>query len=145
MPTQPEEPQAEAVSAALSLWPTGAPVRRTHPQRATTHAFLAAGHSKRSVARQLGMTLNTILRFSGATTPEEMFTGQWQSRATKLNAYNPYIDQRRQEDCANAWKTTGGDQGTRLSTRIRQRPRLRQQDSSRQAPPVGPRPPTAPD
>ncbi len=35
------------------------------------------------------MGLNTILRFSRATTPEELFTGQWQSRATKLDAFKP--------------------------------------------------------
>ncbi|MFJ9855776.1 hypothetical protein [Streptomyces sp. NPDC101150] len=65
---------------------------------------MAAGHSKRSVARQLDMTLNTVMRFSRATTPEEMFTGQWQSRATPLDAYKPYLDQRWQEGCTNAWK-----------------------------------------
>ncbi|MCT9138640.1 hypothetical protein [Streptomyces violarus] len=36
--------------------------------------------------------------------PEEMFTGQWQSRATRLDDYKPYIDQRWQEGCTNAWK-----------------------------------------
>ncbi|MFG3022675.1 hypothetical protein ACGFZQ_29705 [Streptomyces sp. NPDC048254] len=50
------------------------------------------------------MTLNTVLRFSRATTPEELFTGQWQSRPTKLDGYRPYLDQRRQEGCTNAWK-----------------------------------------
>ncbi|MDQ0585503.1 hypothetical protein [Streptomyces rishiriensis] len=71
------------------------PVRRsTRAKHATIHALLAAGHSKRSVARRLGMTLNTILRFSRATTPEKMYTGQWQNRATRLDAYKPYLDQR---------------------------------------------------
>lgn len=50
------------------------------------------------------MTLNTILRFSRAATAEEMFTGQWQSRATRLDDYKPYLDQRWQEGCTNAWK-----------------------------------------
>lgn len=40
------------------------------------------------------MTLNTILCFSRAAAPEELFTGQWQSRATKLDAYKPYLDLR---------------------------------------------------
>ncbi|MFF0044573.1 hypothetical protein ACFYRG_52265 [Streptomyces mirabilis] len=51
------------------------------------HALLAAGHSKRSVARQLGMSLNTILRFSRATAPEDHSTGQRQNRRTKLDTY----------------------------------------------------------
>ncbi|WP_405477590.1 hypothetical protein [Streptomyces canus] len=73
-----------------SPWPTGHRfAERTRAKHATIHALLAAGHSKRSVARQLGMTLNTILRFSRATTPEEMFTGQWQNRATRLDGYKP--------------------------------------------------------
>ncbi len=88
-----------------SPWPTGHRfAERTRAKHATIHALLAAGHSKRSVARQLGMGLNTILRFSRATTPEELFTGQWQSRATKLDVYKPYLDQRWQEGCTNAWK-----------------------------------------
>ncbi|MGW4994897.1 hypothetical protein ACWEQ3_46195 [Streptomyces mirabilis] len=75
---QPEEPQEEAEPTASSPWPTGHRfAERTRAKHATIHALLGAGHSKRSVARQLGMTLNIILRFSRATTPEEMFTGQW--------------------------------------------------------------------
>ncbi|MEV6592291.1 hypothetical protein [Streptomyces acidicola] len=53
----------------------------------------AVRHSERSVARQLGMGLNTILRFSRATEPEQSFTGQWQSGRTKLDAYKTYLDQ----------------------------------------------------
>ncbi|WP_123970010.1 hypothetical protein [Streptomyces sp. TLI_185] len=41
---------------------------------------------------------------SRAATPEELFTGRRQSRATKLDAYKPYLDLRRQEGCTNAWK-----------------------------------------
>lgn len=50
------------------------------------------------------MTLNTILRFSRATTPEKLFTGEGQSRATKLDASKPYLDQHWQEGCTNARK-----------------------------------------
>ncbi|MGW9176276.1 ISL3 family transposase [Streptomyces decoyicus] len=103
-PDQPEEPQEEPEPTVSSPWPTGHRfAERTRTKHATIHALLAAGHSKRSVARQLGMTLNTILRFSRATSPEEMFTGQRQNRATRLDAYKPYFDQRWQEGCTNAW------------------------------------------
>ncbi|MFI6645325.1 transposase [Streptomyces sp. NPDC050504] len=89
------------------------------------------------------MTLNTIMRFSRAATPEEMFTGQWQSRATKLDAYKPYLDQRWQEGCTNAWKLWEeiSEQGypdgyanvrTYVSRVLRGKPQ-----------PVGPRPPSA--
>ncbi|WP_393071641.1 ISL3 family transposase [Streptomyces sp. LN704] len=143
-PEQPEELQEEAEPTASSPWPTGHRfAERTRAKHATIHALLAAGHSKRSVARQLGMTLNTILRFSRATTPEEMFTGQWQSRATRLDDYKPYIDQRWQEGCTNAWKLweeikeQGYPRGYAsvrdyVSRTLRGKPQ-----------PVGPRPPSA--
>ncbi|WP_456302980.1 transposase [Streptomyces mirabilis] len=89
------------------------------------------------------MTLNTILRFSRATTPEEMFTGQWQSRATRLDDYKPYLDQRWREGCTNAWKLweeikeQGYPRGYAsvrdyVSRTLRGKPQ-----------PVGPRPPSA--
>ncbi|MFJ9945220.1 transposase [Streptomyces erythrochromogenes] len=65
---------------------------------------MAAGHSKRSIARRLGMGFSTLLRYAHATEPEELFTGQWQSRPTRLDAFKPYLDQRWQEGCTNAWK-----------------------------------------
>ncbi|WSN61819.1 ISL3 family transposase [Streptomyces sp. NBC_01362] len=143
-PAPPDEPQKEADPAMSSPWPTGHRfAERTRAKHATIHALLAAGHSKRSVARQPGMGLNTILRFSRATTPEELFTGQWQSRATKLDAYKPYLDQRWQEGCTNAWKLWEefkeqgyldgyGNVRNYVSTTLRGKPH-----------PVGPRPPSA--
>ncbi|MEN8654100.1 transposase [Streptomyces sp. 21So2-11] len=72
-----------------------------------------------------------------------MFTGQWQSRATKLDAYKPYLDQRWQEGCTNAWKLWEeisergypdgyGNVRDYVSRRLRGKPQ-----------PVGPRPPSA--
>lgn len=125
-------------------WPTGYRfAERTRAKHATIHALLKAGHSKRSVARQLGMSLNTILRFSRAATPEELFTGQWQSRATKLDAYKPYLDLRWLEGCTNAWKLWEeireqgypdgyGNVRNYVSRTLRGKPQ-----------PVGPRPPSA--
>ena len=144
-PEQPEElQQHEPEPAASSPWPTGHRfAERTRAKHATIHALLAAGHSKRSVARQLDMTLNTILRFSRAATPEEMFTGQWQNRTTRLDAYKPYLDQRWQEGCTNAWK---------LWEEIKEQGYPRGYASVRdyvgrtfrgKPQPVGPRPPTA--
>jgi transposase len=89
------------------------------------------------------MGLNTILRFSRATIAEELFTGQWQSRATKLDAFKPYLDQRWQEGCTNAWKLweeisergyPDGYSSVRdyVSRTLRGKPK-----------PVGPRPPSA--
>lgn len=140
----PEESREQAEPAPSSPWPTGHRfAERTRVKHATIHALLAAGHSKRSVARQLGMGLNTILRFSRATVPEQLFTGQWQSRRTKLDVYKPYLDQRWQEGCTSAWKLWEeikeqgypdgyGNVRAYVSRSLRGKPQ-----------PVGPRPPSA--
>nr|WP_246259944.1 ISL3 family transposase [Streptomyces typhae] len=144
MPKRSEERQEAAEPTASSPWPTGHRfAERTRAMHATIHALLAAGHSKRSVARQFGMTHNTILLFSGATTPEEMFTGQWQNRVPRLDDYKSYLDQRWQEDCTNDWKLweeikeQGYPRGyasvrNYVSRTLRGKPQ-----------PVGPRPPSA--
>ncbi|MFJ9683832.1 hypothetical protein ACIRP2_38395 [Streptomyces sp. NPDC101194] len=100
-----EEPQPAPEVTGVSPWPTGHRFAEcTRAKHATVHALLAAGRSKRAIARQLGMGLNTVLRHSRATEPEQLFTGQWQSRPTKLDAFKPYLDQQWQEGCTNAWK-----------------------------------------
>ncbi|GAA3481680.1 transposase family protein [Streptomyces yanii] len=43
---------------------------------AAVHALLKAGHSRRSVQRQLGMSWRTVKQFADVATPEELFTGQ---------------------------------------------------------------------
>ncbi|WP_407111984.1 transposase (plasmid) [Streptomyces sp. DSM 116494] len=74
VPAPADQPQEKVEPAASSPWPTGHRfAERTRAKHATIHALLDAGHSKRSIAWQLGMTLNTILRFSRATAPEELF------------------------------------------------------------------------
>ncbi|MGJ5748741.1 hypothetical protein [Streptomyces puniciscabiei] len=95
MPAQPEELQEEPEPTVLSPWPT----RRRFPERtgakhATIHALLTAGHSKRSVVRQLDMTLNTILCFSHTTTPEEKFTGPRPSVNPRRHALVPHPPRR---------------------------------------------------
>ncbi|MFE0106445.1 ISL3 family transposase [Streptomyces sp. NPDC059009] len=144
MPAPPDEPQEEAEPTVSSPWPTGHRfAERTRAKHATVHALLAAGHSKRSVARQLGTGLNTIVRFSRASTPEELFTGQWQNRATRLDAFKPYLDQRWRDGCTNAWKlwkeiSEQGYPHGYSSVRDYVRKTLRGEPQ-----PIGPRPPSA--
>ncbi|MFD0007171.1 hypothetical protein ACFVJ4_32735 [Streptomyces sp. NPDC127178] len=89
VPTAPE-PEPEAVPAADSSgspWPRGHRFAdRTRARHAAVHALLTAGHSRRSVQRQLGMTYRTVKQFAGAATPEELFTGQWQNRPSSTTA-----------------------------------------------------------
>jgi transposase len=111
VPTVPEPgpgPGPKAVPAADSSgspWPRGHRFAdRPRFRHAAVHELLTAGHSRRSVQRQLGMTYRTVKQFADAATPEELFTGQWQNRPSVLDDYKPYLDDRWSEGCTNAWK-----------------------------------------
>ncbi|GLW75071.1 hypothetical protein Kpho02_73680 [Kitasatospora phosalacinea] len=79
-PETPIEPEAVTIlveETASSPWPTGHRFAdRVRNRHATVHALLEAGHSRRSIPRQLGMTYGTVKRLADATHPEELFTGQ---------------------------------------------------------------------
>ncbi|MEU7071395.1 transposase [Streptomyces narbonensis] len=95
---------AQAPADGGSPWPTGHRFAdRTRAKHATVHALLAAGHSRRSIQRQLGMTYRTVQRLADAATPEDLFQGQWQNRRTKLDDFKPYLHERWAEGCTNAW------------------------------------------
>jgi hypothetical protein len=54
-----------------SPWPTGHRFAdRTRANQAAIHTLLAAGHSRRAIQRQLGMTYRTVKLLADATTPE---------------------------------------------------------------------------
>ncbi|WP_405563010.1 ISL3 family transposase [Streptomyces phaeochromogenes] len=98
------EPEPEEDPSG-SPWPTGHRFAdRTRARHADVHALLEAGHSRRSVQRQLGMTWRTVKQLADAARPEELFTGQWQNRTSVLDDYKPYLDERWNEGCTNAWK-----------------------------------------
>ncbi|MGW8726246.1 transposase [Streptomyces sp. NPDC055808] len=98
------EPGPEEEPASLP-WRTGHRFAdRTRARHATIHALLEAGHSRRSIQRQLGMTWRTVQRFADAAAPEELFTGQWQNRTSVLDEYKTYLDERWNEGHTNAWK-----------------------------------------
>ncbi|MFF1650931.1 transposase [Streptomyces sp. NPDC058240] len=71
---------------------------------ATIHALVEARHSRRAIQRQLGMTSRTVKRYADAAKPEDLFTGQWQTRTPVLDEYEPYLDDRWNAGCTNAWK-----------------------------------------
>ncbi|MER6075226.1 hypothetical protein ABT187_41850 [Streptomyces sp. NPDC001817] len=50
------------------------------------------------------MTYRTVKQFADATSPEALFTGQWQSRPSVLDDLKTYLDDRWSEGCTNAWK-----------------------------------------
>lgn len=88
----------------MSPWPTGHRFAdRTRAKHATVHALLAAGHSRRSIQRQLGMTYRTVQRLADAARPEDLFQGQWQNRRTKPDDFKPYLNEQWAVGCTNAW------------------------------------------
>ncbi|WP_371605874.1 MULTISPECIES: ISL3 family transposase [unclassified Streptomyces] len=102
-PTEAETDPTEEPSG--SPWPTGHRFAdRTRTVHATVHALVEAGHSHRAIQRQLGMTSRTVKRYADAARPEDLFTGQWQTRASVLDEYKPYLDGRWNAGSTNAWK-----------------------------------------
>lgn len=102
-PTEAEPDSAE--ESPGSPWPTGHRFAdRTRTMHATIHALVEAGHSRRAIQRQLGMTSRTVKRYADAARPEDLFTGQWQTRASVLDEYKSYLDDRWNEGRTNAWK-----------------------------------------
>ncbi|MGW3360959.1 ISL3 family transposase [Streptomyces bungoensis] len=103
--SEPEPEPAPEEEPSGSPWPTGHRFAdRTRARHAAVHALLEAGHSLRSVQRQLGMAWHTVKRFADAAKPEDLFTGQWQNRTSVLDDYKPYLDDRWNEGFTNAWK-----------------------------------------
>ncbi|MFG2425337.1 ISL3 family transposase [Streptomyces sp. NPDC048448] len=104
-PAQPEPETTPAPDPSAPPWPTGHRFAdRTRARHAAVHALLEAGHSLRSVQRQLGMAWHTVKRFADAAEPEDLFTGQWQNRSSVLDDYKPFLDDRWNEGFTNAWK-----------------------------------------
>ncbi|MFE0921208.1 hypothetical protein ACFW6M_31515 [Streptomyces nigra] len=100
----PEKAPAPAPAERGSPWPTGHRFTdRTRAKHTAVHALLAAGHSRRSIQRQLGMTYRTVQWLADAARPEGLFQGQWQNRQTKLDDFKPYLHERCAEGCTNAW------------------------------------------
>ncbi|MEW2136605.1 ISL3 family transposase [Streptomyces sp. NPDC005409] len=104
-PETTEEEPGPAEESSGSPWPTGHRFAdRTRTVHATVHALVEAGHSRRAIQRQLGMTSRTVKRYADAAKPEDLFTGQWQARTSVLDEYKTYLDDRWNEGCTNAWK-----------------------------------------
>lgn len=102
---EPEPAPAPVEETSGSPWPTGHRFAdRTRTTHATVHALLEAGHSRRSIQRQLRMTSRTVKKYADAAKPEDLFTGQWQNRPSVLDDYKPYLDDRWGEGCTSAWK-----------------------------------------
>ncbi|MFE4453089.1 hypothetical protein [Streptomyces sp. NPDC056796] len=70
--------------------------------------MVEAGHSRRAIQRQLGMTGRTVKRYADAAKPEDLFAGQWRTRTSVLDEHETYLDGRRNEGRTSAWKLREG-------------------------------------
>ncbi|MFJ6793936.1 ISL3 family transposase [Streptomyces sp. NPDC091268] len=105
MPATTQEEPDPAEESFGSPWPTGHRFAdRTRTVHAIVHAQVEAGHSRRAIQRQLGMSSRTVKRYADAASPEDLFTGQWQTRTSVLDKYKTHLDDRWNEGCTNAWK-----------------------------------------
>ncbi|MFF9076738.1 ISL3 family transposase [Streptomyces sp. NPDC014872] len=103
-PAQPAPEPEKFADPSGSPWPTGHRFAdRTRAKHATVHELLAGGLSRRAIGRQLRMTSRTVKLFADAAAPEVLFRGQWQGRPSKLDAFKPYLDDRWNQGCTNAW------------------------------------------
>ncbi|MFE0552065.1 ISL3 family transposase [Streptomyces pilosus] len=103
-PAQPAPKPEKFEDPSGSPWPRGHRFAdRTRANHATVHELLTAGLSRRAIGRQLRMTSRTVKIFADAATPEDLFRGQWQGRPSKLDAFKPYLDDRWNQGCTNAW------------------------------------------
>ncbi|MFI8281174.1 hypothetical protein ACIGBH_41230 [Streptomyces sp. NPDC085929] len=105
------DPEAKAEPPGLPEEKADSPRRserfanRVRARHATVHALLEAGRSRSSIGRQLQMTHRTVKSLADAAKPEDLLRGQWQhSRTSVLDEYKPYLDERWDEGCTNAWK-----------------------------------------
>ncbi len=98
-------PAAEVDPTPEQPWPTGHRFAdRARARHAAVHELLAAGHSRRAIARRLRIGQNTVLKYADAPAPESLFHGQWQGRPSKLDPFKAHLDRRWAEGCTNAWQ-----------------------------------------
>ncbi|WP_434095581.1 ISL3 family transposase [Streptomyces goshikiensis] len=67
---------------------------RVRENHAAVHALLDEGIGLRPITRRLGLARNTVRRLAGAKDPDELLVGRWTGRASILDPYKPYLDQR---------------------------------------------------
>jgi transposase len=76
---------------------------RTRRRHADVHRLLAAGRSQAAIAAELGLSRNTVRRFTRAAGPGELLARDWAPRSPGiLHDYEPYLRQRWNSGATNA-------------------------------------------
>lgn len=100
--TDAAEPAVPAVSPQAAQNRSTRFADRTRAKHARIHELKTAGHSLRSIARQLGMGQHTVIRYARAETADELLWGQWTNKPSAVDDFKPYLHQRWAEGERNA-------------------------------------------
>lgn len=101
--TPPPSPTSASASIPVLQGRRDRVAARTRQRHAAVHALLNQGHSHQQIARELGLSRNTIRRFARAAGPDDLLvhTGTGQ-RTKELAAYDAYLRRRWDQGCTNA-------------------------------------------
>lgn len=101
---QADAPEPDPATEPQSKRPKGSTrfADRTPAKHARIHELKAAGHSLLGIARQLGMSHRTVIRYAHAATPEELLWGQWTNKPSVVDDFKPHLHQRWEEGEHNA-------------------------------------------
>ena len=93
-----EAPSDTKVPAGPDL--DGRRAQRKKAAHALVHNLLAQGHSRRGIARHLGWSLNTVLRYARAVDWQDTLREN-RPRPTRLDPYKPYLERRFAAGCTS--------------------------------------------
>lgn len=86
--------------------PVGRRAERKKAAHALVHEMLAQGHSRRAIARHLGWSLNTVLRYAAAARWQDTIREN-RPRPSRLDPYKPYLERRFAEGCTSVTQLHG--------------------------------------
>ncbi|WP_344392781.1 ISL3 family transposase [Streptomyces vastus] len=86
--------------------PVGRRAERKKAAHALVHELLAQGHSRRAIARHLGWSLNTVLRYARAVRWQDTFREN-RPRPSRLDPYKPYLERRFPAGCTSVTRLHG--------------------------------------
>ncbi|MFI2304508.1 transposase [Actinacidiphila glaucinigra] len=86
--------------------PAGRRAARKKDAHALVHEMLAQGHSRRAIARHLGWSLNTVLRYANAARWQDTIREN-RPRPSRPAPYKPYLERRFAEGCTSVTRLHG--------------------------------------
>ncbi|TDC17841.1 ISL3 family transposase [Actinomadura bangladeshensis] len=102
-PSAPSPPPSASASIPVPQARRDRVAARTRQRHAAVHALIDQGRSRQQIARELGLSRNTVRRFARAADPDDLLVHTGTGRRTKeLAAYDAYLRRRWGQGCTNA-------------------------------------------